>query len=100
MEKSRSFYIEESLEFSENHWFKDGSEEMKFKKNPGWSVYRDGVASGRVVAGNLGTILLLAGTKYFPDLTDSILFTAMVPTGEIIVLMKKKHKQLIVILPR
>lgn len=41
--------------------------------NPGPRPLRSGVARGRIVAGNLGTMLLLAGTPYWPDLRGAIL---------------------------
>jgi muramoyltetrapeptide carboxypeptidase len=34
---------------------------------------RSGTARGRIIAGNLGTMLLLAGTPYWPDLRGAIL---------------------------
>jgi muramoyltetrapeptide carboxypeptidase len=34
---------------------------------------KDGVATGPIIAGNLGTMLALAGTRYFPDLDGVIL---------------------------
>lgn len=40
---------------------------------PGPSVLKRGQAEGRIVAGNLGTMLAVAGTPYFPDLDGAIL---------------------------
>jgi muramoyltetrapeptide carboxypeptidase len=37
-------------------------------------VIRTGKASGKLIGGNLSCILKLAGTEYFPDFKDSILF--------------------------
>jgi muramoyltetrapeptide carboxypeptidase len=42
--------------------------------NPGWKIYRRGVAGGSMIGGHLGTLLALAGTKYWPDLKGRILF--------------------------
>ena len=42
--------------------------------NPGWDVIRPGVVEGRLMGGNLGTLLALAGTGYWPDLGGTILF--------------------------
>jgi muramoyltetrapeptide carboxypeptidase len=44
------------------------------KKNPGWTIVREGKAKGRLIGGHLGTLLCLAGTKYWPDLNNHILF--------------------------
>ncbi|MBT5988914.1 LD-carboxypeptidase, partial [bacterium] len=39
-----------------------------------WKTIRPGVAKGKLMGGNLNCILKLAGTKYFPDFSNSILF--------------------------
>lgn len=41
--------------------------------NPGPQALRSGAARGRIIAGNLSTMLLLAGTPYWPDLKGAIL---------------------------
>jgi muramoyltetrapeptide carboxypeptidase LdcA involved in peptidoglycan recycling len=43
-------------------------------KNPGRSIYREGIAEGRIVAGNLQTFFMLVGTTFFPNIKKSILF--------------------------
>lgn len=43
-------------------------------ENPGWSTVREGTAKGRLIGGHFGTMLCLAGTKYWPDLKDHLLF--------------------------
>lgn len=45
-----------------------------FKKNKGIRIIREGVASGEVVVSNLQTLLILAGTEYFPNIKDKVLF--------------------------
>lgn len=42
-------------------------------KNPGWTVVKEGETTGRLIAGHLGSLLCLAGTKYWPDLDNHIL---------------------------
>jgi muramoyltetrapeptide carboxypeptidase len=39
-----------------------------------WRTVREGKVRGRLFGGNLGVLSLSAGTPYFPDLTDAILF--------------------------
>lgn len=39
-----------------------------------WKCIREGSAEGRVVGCNVGALLKLAGTKYFPDFENAILF--------------------------
>lgn len=41
--------------------------------HPGSRVLKDGAATGPIIAGNLGTMLALAGTRYFPDIDGVIL---------------------------
>lgn len=43
-------------------------------KNSEWKSVRDGVSEGKLVGGNLGSLLMLAGTPFFPDFKDSIMF--------------------------
>ncbi len=43
-------------------------------KSPDTKVIRDGVASGRLLGGNLSIICSLIGTPHIPDFTSSILF--------------------------
>lgn len=63
-----------AAEFSDNPWFKDPEGKMRFEANPGWKIYRGGEARGPIVGGNLGTMLLLAGTPYWPKLKGAVLF--------------------------
>ena len=44
------------------------------KPNPGWDVITPGTSEGRIIGGNLGTLLALAGTPYWPHLEGRILF--------------------------
>lgn len=41
--------------------------------NPGPRVLREGAGEGPIVAGNMSTLVLLAGTPWFPDLTGALL---------------------------
>jgi muramoyltetrapeptide carboxypeptidase len=47
---------------------------MEFSHNPGMLAYRKGRVEGRIVGGNLGTLLLLAATPYWPSIKGKILF--------------------------
>ncbi len=61
--------------WAEDRWFlKDELGPREWKKNPGWEVLREGHAKGRAVGGNLSTLMLLAGTEYWPDMNGAILF--------------------------
>lgn len=68
------FHLSFSREFSDNPWYREPEKKMIFQPNPGWKVYRHGRAEGTIIAGNLGTLLLLAGTQFWPKLKGAILF--------------------------
>ena len=57
-------------------WFQkrliNGEKEIEASED--WVCVREGKAEGRLLGCNLNSILKLAGTKYFPDFNDSILF--------------------------
>lgn len=50
----------------------EGSKEIK--PNSEWKCIREGKATGKIMGCNVSSILKLAGTKYFPNFDDSILF--------------------------
>lgn len=66
------FDINPSENWSDDLWFLD-QENREFLPNNGMSSIVEGYAEGRIVGGNISTFNLLAGTKYFPELKDSIL---------------------------
>jgi len=65
---------------SSERWAEDAWHRMpeigprEWKANPGWDVIKAGKAEGTALGGNLGTLMLLAATRYWPDLTGAILF--------------------------
>jgi len=50
------------------------SEEREILSNSERKIIREGKATGKLIGGNLSCILKLAGTEYFPEFKDSILF--------------------------
>lgn len=72
---SDDVHIEASKEWTDEltMWDKEDDRPRVMKPNPGISVLKTGTASGRLVGGNIGTLLLLAGTEYMPDLEGAIL---------------------------
>jgi len=48
--------------------------EKEIKSNSEWKTILAGEASGKIIGCNISSILKLAGTKYFPDFKDSIIF--------------------------
>lgn len=47
--------------------------EKEIKSNSKWKTIRKGKAEGKIMGCNVSSILKIAGTKYFPDFTDSII---------------------------
>src|ERR671921_300531 len=58
--------------WSDDPWYED-QENRDFVPNPGYEVMHEGEAEGKLLGGNLGTLCLLFGTLYMPDLEGSIL---------------------------
>lgn len=61
-----------SESFSDNQWWAE--DKMDFSVNSGLQSYRKGKAEGKIVGGNIGTLVLLAGTSYWPSMKGKILF--------------------------
>jgi muramoyltetrapeptide carboxypeptidase len=75
MEGASNVPVEGSNDWAEDRWFlKPSLGPREWKKNPGWETLREGHAKGRAVGGNLSTLMLLAGTEYWPDMNGAILF--------------------------
>jgi muramoyltetrapeptide carboxypeptidase LdcA involved in peptidoglycan recycling len=66
------FEVEPADHWSDDAWYED-QEARDFVPNPGYGVINEGEAEGRLLGGHLGTLLLLSGTPYMPDLAGSIL---------------------------
>lgn len=71
--QSEEVEVKSSEEWSDDAWFID-QENRDFIKNDGMYVINEGKAEGKIIGGNLCTLNLLQGSKYMPDITDSILF--------------------------
>jgi muramoyltetrapeptide carboxypeptidase len=67
--------IEDSSEYADDLYFLNPDPTKRIKKeNPGRKIFKQGKAKGQILASNLQTLLVLAGTKYFPDLSNKVLF--------------------------
>jgi muramoyltetrapeptide carboxypeptidase LdcA involved in peptidoglycan recycling len=66
------FEVEPADHWSDDAWY-EGQEARNFVPNPGYAVINEGEAEGKLLGGHLGTLLLLSGTPYMPDLAGSIL---------------------------
>lgn len=64
--------VEPADHWSDDPWYLD-QENRRFVPNPGHDVLNEGEAGGRILGGNLGTLALLFGTSYMPDLEGTIL---------------------------
>ena len=65
--------IKPSERWSDDAWYLNQKKRV-LKNNPGFFTINNGEAEGTILGGNLCTLNLLQGTKYFPDLKDTILF--------------------------
>lgn len=66
--------VKSSNEWSNDLWFLD-QDKREFIENEGFYVINEGLAEGVILGGNLCTLNLLQGTKYFPKIDgDIILF--------------------------
>lgn len=72
MNSEASYSYASSKHFSDNQWWVE--DKMEFVPNPGPQTWKTGIAEGRIVGGNAGALLLLAGTSYWPSMKDKILF--------------------------
>lgn len=70
---NKDIVIESSKEWSDDSWYKN-QENREFIKNDGMKIINNGKAEGKIIGGNLCTLNLLQGTKYMPDVNNSILF--------------------------
>lgn len=59
---------------STNLWYEQADLAMVERPATGWKTYRPGRARGRLFGGNLGSLLWLSATPYWPDLRGAILF--------------------------
>jgi len=58
--------------WSDDPWYED-QENRDFVPNPGYEIIHEGEAEGKLLGGNLGTLALLFGTRYMPELEGSLL---------------------------
>lgn len=67
------FSIQASKQWSDDLWFMD-QENRHPETNDGFWILNHGEATGKLLGGNIGTLNLLNGTKYYVDPSQSILF--------------------------
>lgn len=70
--REEPFGVPPADHWSDDPWYED-QEDRDFVPNPGYEVIHEGEAEGTLLGGNLGTLCLLFGTSYMPDLAGSIL---------------------------
>lgn len=66
--------------FAYDDWYlKDGFGPRDINKHLGFKVIKEGSATGIAIGGNTETLLALAGTEFFPDTKNKILFLESLP---------------------
>ena len=75
MDQPTSYLVTDSEEIVDEHlrWGVEDSRRRKTIRNLGSKIFREGTAEGEIWGGNMGVLLKLAGTEYFPDLDGKIL---------------------------
>lgn len=68
-----SFEVVASPTWSDDFWWKDQDDRQIFK-NSGFVVINEGSAQGIALGANLGTLNLLQGSEFMPDLEGSMVF--------------------------
>ena len=67
--------IEDSPDYADDMYFlRKDSDHRILQKNSGRKYFKNGRAEGKIVASNLQTLMVLAGTPYFPNLRGKVLF--------------------------
>lgn len=66
------FSVEPVKEWSDDEWYLD-QEKRKFIKGFGFSIIQKGEANGKIIGGNLSTFMLLNGTTFLPNLSNTVL---------------------------
>jgi len=72
LESVHAYKILPSDTWSDDFWYLN-QEKRIFHKNLGGKVWNEGRAKGKIIGGNLSTLILLAGTEYWPGLYNSVL---------------------------
>src|SRR5215213_8311033 len=70
--REEPFQVPPADHWSDDPWYED-QENRDLVPNPGYEVIHEGEAEGRLLGGHLGTLGLLFGTPYMPDLEGTIL---------------------------
>jgi muramoyltetrapeptide carboxypeptidase len=76
------------------YYYLHSDKPVEERQNPGWKTIQGGIAEGPVTGGHLGTLLGLAGTKYWPDLRGRILVVEEDETGGPTGNIARKFRQL------
>lgn len=70
---NKPFEIIPSHEWTDDEWYRNQKKRDLIINDGPW-IFNEGQAQGTILGGNLGTLNLLQGTQYMPDLKGSILF--------------------------
>jgi muramoyltetrapeptide carboxypeptidase len=71
--RAAEFVIKPSPMWADDTWWRYKDRGFRKRRSAGWKVFRPGTAAGPLIGGNLGTLLLLHGTKYWPNLDGALL---------------------------
>ena len=70
--REEAFEVPPADHWSDDPWY-ENQEDRDLVPNPGYEVIHEGEAEGKLLGGNLGTLALLFGTPYMPELEGALL---------------------------
>jgi muramoyltetrapeptide carboxypeptidase LdcA involved in peptidoglycan recycling len=70
--REEPFEVLPAAHWSDDPWYQD-QDNRDFVPNPGYEIIHEGEVEGKLLGGNLGTLALLFGTSFMPDLDGTIL---------------------------
>lgn len=75
LNKESEILIKDSEYFADDLYFLRKDSDYRIKnRNEGRKVFSHGCIEAEIIAGNIQTLLVLAGTRFFPDLKGKVLF--------------------------
>lgn len=76
LDSENSYLLPKSTESTEEFtaWDSEDTRLRVMEPNQGWEIIQSGKADGQLVGGNLRSLLAVAGTEFFPDTKNAILF--------------------------
>ena len=73
--KEPEVIVKDSSQYVDDLFYINGDvKSLQKQKSKGRQIYKHGICEGKVIASNLQTLMVLAGTRFFPNLNNKVLF--------------------------